>query len=75
MRTAILAIVATIGTAALTGPVNATTLMHAAGRRCPDRPAASYQTRRGQPGKLPMAPGMRCRTGFPTLQHFHQRDK
>ena len=30
--------------------------MHAAGRRCPDRPAASYQTRRGQPGKLPMAP-------------------
>jgi hypothetical protein len=23
--------------------------MHAAGRRCPDRPAASYQTRRGQP--------------------------
>ena len=25
--------------------------------------------------KLPMAPGMRCRTGFPTLQHFHQRDK
>src|SRR5262249_3532157 len=37
--------------------------MHAAGRRCPDRPAASYQTRRGQPGKLPMAPGLRCRTG------------
>jgi hypothetical protein len=37
--------------------------MHAAGRRCPDRPAASYQTRRGQPGKLPMAPGIRCRTG------------
>ena len=29
--------------------------MHAAGRRCPDRPAASYQTRRGQPGKLPLA--------------------
>jgi NADPH:quinone reductase-like Zn-dependent oxidoreductase len=26
--------------------------MHAAGRRCPDRPAASYQPRRGQPGKL-----------------------
>ena len=25
--------------------------------------------------KLPMAPGMRCRTGFPTLQHFQQRDK
>jgi hypothetical protein len=25
--------------------------------------------------KLPMALGMRCRTGFPTLQHFHQRDK
>ena len=24
--------------------------MHAAGRRCPDRPASSYQTRRGQPG-------------------------
>ena len=23
----------------------------------------------------PTAPGMRCRTGFPTLQHFHQRDK
>ena len=37
--------------------------MHAAGRRCPDRPAASYQTRRGQPGKLPMAPGIRFRTG------------
>jgi len=28
--------------------------MHAAGRRCPDRLAASYQTRRGQPGKLPI---------------------
>jgi hypothetical protein len=27
-------------------------------------------------GRLrPTAPGMRCRTGFPTLQHFHQRDK
>lgn len=25
--------------------------------------------------KLPMATGMRCRTGFPTLEHFHQRDK
>ena len=25
--------------------------------------------------KLPMAPGMRCRTGFSTPQHFHQRDK
>jgi hypothetical protein len=25
--------------------------------------------------KLPMAPGMRCRTGFPTLQHFQQRGK
>jgi hypothetical protein len=25
--------------------------------------------------KLPMAPGMRCRTGFPTLQYFQQRDK
>jgi hypothetical protein len=25
--------------------------------------------------KLPMAPGMRCRTSFPTLQHFQQRDK
>ena len=25
--------------------------------------------------KLPMAPGMRCRTGFPSLQHFRQRDK
>src|SRR5262249_44721115 len=37
--------------------------MHAAGRRCPDRPAASYQTRRRPPGKLPMAPGIRCRTG------------
>jgi len=38
--------------------------MHAVGRRCPDRPAASYQPRRGQPGKLPMAPGIRCRTSF-----------
>ena len=25
--------------------------------------------------KLPMAPGIRCRTGFPSLQHFQQRDK
>jgi hypothetical protein len=25
--------------------------------------------------KLPMAPGMKCRTGSPTLQRFHQRDK
>jgi hypothetical protein len=49
--------------------------MHAAGRRCPDWPAASYQPRRGQPGKLSMAPGIRCRMGFPSLQHFHQRDK
>lgn len=22
-----------------------------------------------------VAPGMRCRTGIPTPQHFHQRDK
>src|SRR5262249_31332468 len=54
-----------------TRPTTAT----AAGRRWPDRPAASYQPRRGQPGKLSMAPGIRCRTGFPSLQHFHQRDK
>ncbi len=33
--------------------------MHAAGRRCPDRPAASYQPRRGQLGELPMTPGIR----------------
>src|SRR5262245_51315827 len=38
--------------------------MNAAGRRCPDRPAASYQTRRGQPGKLPMAPGHEMSNGF-----------
>ena len=25
--------------------------------------------------KCPLAPGMKFRTGFPTLQHFHQRDK
>ena len=25
--------------------------------------------------KGPMAPGIRCRTGFPSLQHFQQRDK
>src|SRR5262249_13820209 len=42
--------------------------MHAAGRTRPDRPAASYQPRRGQPGKLSMAPGIRCRKGFPSLQ-------
>src|SRR5262249_29413025 len=47
----------------------------AAGRRCPDRPAVSYQPRRGQPGKLPLPPGIRCRTGFPSLQHFHPRDR
>jgi hypothetical protein len=28
-------------------------LMHAAGRRCPDRPATSYQTRRGNLGNYP----------------------
>jgi NADPH:quinone reductase-like Zn-dependent oxidoreductase len=44
-------------------------------RRCPDRPAASYQPRRGQPGKLPMAPGIRCRTSFLSLEHIQQRDK
>ena len=32
--------------------------MHAAGRRCPDRPAESYQPRRGQLRELPMAPGI-----------------
>src|SRR5262245_44404652 len=37
--------------------------MHAAGRRCQIWPAASYQPRQGQPGKLPMAPGIRRRTG------------
>jgi hypothetical protein len=25
--------------------------------------------------QLPMAPGIRYRTGFPSLQHFQQRDK
>ena len=25
--------------------------------------------------ELPMAPDMRCRTGFRSLRHFHQRDK
>jgi hypothetical protein len=49
--------------------------MRAASRSYPDRPAASYQPRRGQPGKLPMAPGIRCRTGFLTLEHIQQRDK
>jgi len=34
--------------------------MHAAGRHCPDRPAASYQPRRGQLGELPMAPSIRA---------------
>jgi hypothetical protein len=42
---------------------------------CPGRPAASYQPCRGQPGKLPMAPGIRCRTGFLTLEHIQRRDK
>jgi Zinc-binding dehydrogenase len=32
---------------------NVSTLDNAVGRRCPDRPAESNQTRRGQPGKLP----------------------
>ena len=30
-----------------------TRLSHAVGRRCPDRPAASYQTRRGNLGNCP----------------------
>jgi hypothetical protein len=37
--------------------------MCAANRPCPDRLAASYQTRRGRPRKLPTAPCMRCRSG------------
>jgi hypothetical protein len=37
--------------------------MHAADRRSPDRAAVSYQTRRGQSGKLPIARGVRWRTG------------
>jgi hypothetical protein len=45
------------------------------GRRCPGRLAASYQRRRGQLGKLPMAPGIRCRTGFLSLEHIQQGDK
>src|SRR5262249_37179596 len=33
------------------------------------RPAGAVQI-----GRLrPMAPGIRCRTGFPSLRHFHQR--
>src|SRR5262249_4465321 len=51
------------------------TRAHRASRSCPDRPAASYQPRRGQPGKLPISPGIRCRTGFLTLEHIQQRDK
>jgi hypothetical protein len=31
--------------------------------------------RRGQSGKLPMAPGIRCRMGFLTLGNIQQRDK
>src|SRR5262249_29011048 len=31
------------------------------------------QPRRGQPGKLSMATGVRCRTGFPSLQHFRPK--
>jgi hypothetical protein len=34
-------------------------------------PPENYIYRR----KLPMGTGIRCRTGFPSLQHFHQRDK
>src|SRR5215510_9710111 len=33
-------------------------------------PAASYQPRRWQPGKLPMPPGIRCRMGFPLPATF-----
>src|SRR5262245_13789654 len=29
----------------------------------------------GKLRKLTMAPGMRCRTGFRSLQHFHQRER
>jgi len=48
--------------------------MRAASRSCPDRPAASYQPRRGQPGKLPMAAGMDVEWAFRCQHHFQQRE-
>jgi NADPH:quinone reductase-like Zn-dependent oxidoreductase len=44
--------------------------MHAAGRRCPGRAAASYQLRRGQPRKLPIAAGIDVQWAFRCLHHF-----
>ena len=55
-----------------------THLCHAMLLRRPESEAAlaTLTARAVQIGRLrPTAPGMRCRTGFPTLQHFHQRDK
>ena len=40
-----------------------------------DQALATLQTPGMMPSLLPMAPGMSCRTGFLSLQHFQQRDK
>ena len=38
--------------------------MHAAGRRCPDRPAASYQTTGGNLGNYPWPPALEINETF-----------
>ena len=48
--------------------------MHAAGRRCPDRPAVSYQTRRGNLGNYPWPLALDVERA-PSLQHFQQRER